>query len=186
MEVLLDFHQLLERYGIRFAKESVCYCLALLIEVLLAHFNFTRIHSSLCMRLASLRRPMANLSDSLNELDLGYRHHVFLALPLEYFADATVRRLIKCQEEDKLREANLAVPVRIHHLEDARGVIFQILSDVFLANEFSKVVRRNAVQKVCVRHHRLAFVLLSGKHLEHFFGRSEETDLVLVFAADQV
>ena len=138
------------------------------------------------MRLAGLRGPMADLPDSLNELDLGNRLHFLLALPLEHFADATVRCLVERQEENELREANLAVPVRIHHFEDSRCVVFEVLRDVLLANKFSKVVRCYAVQEVCVRHHGLAFVLLGSKHLEHLFGRSEETNLVLVFAADQV
>jgi len=76
------------------------------------------------MRLAGLHGPMADLPDSLNELDLGNRHHFLLALSLEHFADATVRCLVERQEENELREANLAVPVRIHHFEDSRCVFF--------------------------------------------------------------
>jgi len=97
------------------------------------------------------------------------------------------RCLVNSQEENKLSETNETIAVGVSILHYCGRVILNVGIDSLSLHQLALIVRCEAIKEVTVAHLGLAFlVFLGGEDLKNFFGGSEESNLVLVVAADTV
>ena len=93
--------------------------------------------------------------------------------------------LLQHHEEEVFSEGDLAVTVDIDSLKDLRGVIFQVILSAF--EERGVAIWSHSSEEVFVAHpHLTIFCLLSGKDFIALLWGREETDFVLIVAADVV